>query len=200
MLDALFQIDKTILLFCNTTIANPVFDVVMPFITDLNKHWYGFVIYGAALLLLIWKGGRKGRTLALLVIVLVAFSDQLSSSVLKRIVARPRPCHEIAGMVVVEQVRLVIPCGGGTSFPSSHAVNNFAVAAFLSFYYRRWRWAFYSFAGIVAFSRVYLGVHFPSDVVGGAAIGMACTYVVIWLWADVERWFPKLRFSPQEET
>ena len=182
-------------MFFNKSIVNPVFDLVMPFLTDLNQHWYGPVLHGSAWLLLMWKGGKKGRIIGLLLIPLIAISDQLSSTLIKNIVARARPCHEIDGLSVVEHVRLLVPCGSGYSFPSSHAVNNFAAATFLSIYFARWRWAFLSWATLVAFTRIYVGVHFPADAIGGAIIGALCGFFVSWCWSMVARVYPQLAIS-----
>ncbi len=188
MLDALYSIDKGIFVFLNETIANPFFDAVMPPVTDWNKHWEGIALFAALWLLLFWKGGKRGRIAALLLIPLIVISDQLSSALIKGIVARPRPCHIIGGATVVEHVHLPpgFSCGGGYSFPSSHAVNNFAAATFLANVYRRWSWALYSYAGIMGFSRISVGVHYPSDVAGGAVIGSAVALVVAYAWKSVE--------------
>ena len=150
MLDFLYSIDKTVFYFCNQTITNPFFDVAMPFITDLNQNWFGRGLFVVLWLLLMWKGGKKGRVIGLLLIPLIVVSDQLSSSVIKNIIARPRPCHEIDGVPILDHIHLLVNCGSGYSFPSSHAVNNFAAGIFLSYYYRKWTWAFMSFAFVVA--------------------------------------------------
>jgi undecaprenyl-diphosphatase len=120
------------------------------------------------------------------VIPLVVLSDQLSSTVLKSVFDRPRPCHTIGGVPIVPEVRLLAGCGSGKSFPSSHAVNNFAVATLLSIHYRRWAWAFMLWAFLVSLSRVAIGVHYPSDIVGGAAIGAALALALVWLWRMLE--------------
>jgi len=192
MVEFLYSIDKAVFYFCNQTIANPVFDAAMPILTDWNQHWYGRVLFGILWLLLVWKGGKKGRTAALLLIPLIFMSDQLNNNLLKRVFARPRPCHIVDGKMVLEHVRLLVSCGGGFSFPSGHAVNNFAAAGFFSHYYRRRAWAFYTYAGLIAFSRMSVGVHYPSDVLAGAAVGALCASVVIHLWRLVERRFPGL--------
>jgi undecaprenyl-diphosphatase len=126
-------------------------------------------------------------------------SDQLSSSVFKMIVQRPRPCHEIGGFPAVPGVRLLVPCGSGYSFPSSHAVNNFALAAFLSYYYRRWTGIFMLYASLMALSRVVVGVHYPSDIAAGALFGVLCAVVLIAAWREVGRLFPPVRIGPQGE-
>jgi undecaprenyl-diphosphatase len=82
---------------------------------------------------------------------------------------------------------MLVDCGPGKSFPSSHAVNNFGVATLFSFYYRKWTWAFIGWASLVALSRPAVGVHYPSDILGGAIIGCAVAGFVIWTWLNVER-------------
>lgn len=195
MLDILYSIDKALFYFGNQTIANPVFDILMPFLTDLNKSWFGLSIYASLWILLMWKGGKKGRIIGLLLIPLIFLSDQLSSSVVKKIVARSRPCHEINGIPIIENIRLLVDCGSGYSFPSSHAVNNFAVATIFAYYYRKWMWWFLAYASIIGYSRISVGVHYPSDVVGGAILGGLCGAMIIILWSLVEKYFPRLGIS-----
>jgi undecaprenyl-diphosphatase len=136
--------------------------------------------------------GKRGRTAGILLILLVAFSDQLNSSLLKALFQRPRPCHLVDGIPAVEHVRLLVDCGGGYSFPSSHAVNNFAAATLLSFFYRRWRWAFFLFAALMALSRPYVGAHYPSDIVAGAMVGVLCACIVLGMWRATVQQLPAL--------
>ncbi len=179
MIDALFHIDRAIFTFINSTLANPVFDVVFPFLTNLTIAWYGILLLAFFWLLLFFKEGREGKIAALLLIPLLVCSDQFSSTLVKHVVERPRPCHEVNGERVVPGVRLLVPCGSGYSFPSSHAVNSFAIAAFIGYYFRRWRPWLYVFASGVALSRVVVGVHFPSDIAAGAIIGAIIAYLLI---------------------
>jgi undecaprenyl-diphosphatase len=192
MIETLMYLDREIFIFINRTIANPVLDLFFPVLTDLNKHWYGWLAYGTGWLFLMLKCGKRGRTAGILLILLVAFSDQLNSSVLKALFHRPRPCHLVGGIPVVEHVRLLVDCGGGYSFPSSHAVNNIAAATLLSFFYRRWSWAFFLFASLMALSRPYVGAHYPSDIVAGAMVGVLCAFVVLGMWRTTVRQFPAL--------
>ncbi|MBI4428061.1 MAG: phosphatase PAP2 family protein [Ignavibacteriales bacterium] len=159
----------------------------MPFITDLNKNKPALVV--VVLGLIVWwiKGGRNARLAILLLVPTIALSDQLSSSVIKFVLERPRPCRELA------DVHLLVSCGSGYAFPSSHAVNNFAGAVVVSFFFQRIAWAWFSFAGLVAFSRVYVGVHYPSDVLGGSVIGMACGAVIVLGFIFAERTWLKTR-------
>ncbi len=200
MIELLYSIDKSIFIFFNQTISNPLFDVSMPIITDLNKHWWGLTLFGLIWCLLFFAGGKKGKTVALLLLVVIAVTDQLNSNLLKNIVDRPRPCREIDGKTIVENVRLLVGCGGGHSFPSSHAANNFAAACLLSFYFRRWKRGFYLFAGMVAFSRISVGVHYPSDILGGAVVGFICASVIIFSWNLLVSYYPRLDYATFSKT
>ncbi|MGA9362778.1 MAG: phosphatase PAP2 family protein [Bacteroidota bacterium] len=180
MADFLYSLDKSVFYFFNHSLHNSVLDVVMVFVTRTDTLHFR-IFYGVVWLSLMVKGGRRGRTVALLLIPVIAASDQLSSSVIKHLVSRMRPCFTLP------DVTLLVPCGSGLSFPSSHAVNNFAAATLFSFYYRRWTWAFVTYASIVALSRPYVGVHYPSDALGGAVIGTFVCLVILFFWLFVEK-------------
>lgn len=188
MVEFLYGIDAGVFLFVNRTIQNAVFDLLMPFLTDLNQNKPALVVVALLWVLLLVKGGRRGRIAALLLIPAIVVSDQLSSSVIKPLVDRVRPCHELL------DVRLLVGCGAGRSFPSSHAVNHFAGAWVLAHYLPKLRWIFFSIAGAVAFSRVYVGVHYPSDVVGGALIGAAIGYGMVKAAEAAEHFVKSRRF------
>lgn len=171
MFDALSQIDISLLYAANHA-HHPLLDALMLFVTDIKRT-------GILLLLvwigLVWKGGARGRTVALLLIPLILLTDQLSSHVLKDVFGRARPCE------VLEGVRAIDGCRHSASFPSSHAVNTFAAATLFTLFYRRWvPWIAFGLAAVVSYSRVYLGLHYPSDVLGGAVIGAFCALVVVW--------------------
>ena len=144
------------------------------------------------------KGGKRGRTVAILLIPVLLCADKLSSAVIKELISRPRPCHEINGIPIVQGIHHVVDCGPGKSFPSSHAVNNFAIATLFSYYYRKYTWAFVGWASLVALSRPIVGVHYPSDILGGAIIGVIVAALVIacWIWI-ARRFFPGLKVDAQ---
>ena len=173
MSEVLYGIDVAVFRFLNQMIANPVFDLLMPFLTDLNKQPIILFLVGAGLIALAVKGGVMGRTTVILLILTILLSDQLNSSVIKHLFTRIRPCH------VLNDVHLLVGCGSGYSFPSSHAVNNVAAATVLSYFYRKWLWAFMTFAGVVAFSRVSVGVHYPFDILAGAVLGVVIGVLVL---------------------
>ncbi len=192
MPEFLFTLDVGLFRFLNGTLGNPVFDALMPVVTDLNQSWYGRTIMAGAWLLLLIRGGRPGRAAALLLIPLIVLTDQVSSSLLKQWVMRPRPCHVVDGVPVIDGIRLLVGCGGGYSFPSSHAVNNFSAATLLAHHFPRWRGYCFGWAAIVAFSRISVGVHYPSDVAGGALLGLCAGWLFILAWKMVVARYPAL--------
>ena len=188
MLDFLNSLDITMFRFINGSLSNPVLDFLMPFITDLNKQRLVLVLVIVIILWMLIRGSRRVRIAAVLLVVTIIFSDQLSSSVIKNCFDRPRPCRTL------QNVHLLVSCGSGFSFPSSHAVNNFAGALILAFFLPRANWWFFGFAFIVAFSRIYVGVHYPFDVIGGAVIGLFCAGCVLLLFIAMEKlWYKVLQ-------
>lgn len=184
MTEFLYRIDVQIFYFFNKTIANPFTDSLMPFITDIN-HWK--IFYAIMFLYLIIGGGRRGRIVAFSLIILVAASDQLSSNLIKHLVERIRPCN------VLPDVRTLVNCTQSYSFPSSHAVNNFAGAVFLSHFYPRFRLSFFIAATLMAFSRVFVGVHYPSDVLSGIIIGILVGLFFVYVWSAFNKKFKILK-------
>jgi undecaprenyl-diphosphatase len=103
----------------------------------------------------------------------ILLSDQISSSVVKPLFARLRPCNDPD---LSTQVRLLLDgCGAGYSFTSSHATNHFALAIFLTVTLRQWigkyTWVLYLWAASIGYAQVYAGVHYPFDILAGALLG-----------------------------
>lgn len=172
MFEFLESIDIAIFYFINGEISNTYFDKFFPFITNLNNWILVYVIMFGWLFM---KGGRKGWITASAIAIVVFLTDHFVIDFLKEEFSRLRPCQ------VLDYVRILIPCGAGKSFPSAHAANNFAVATVLAYSYRQYKWIFYTIALLIAFSRVYVGVHYPSDVIVGSAIGFVMGFIVITL-------------------
>ncbi len=163
MLDWLLEIDTAVFLTLNRELANPVFDAIMPILTN---QWVLRAVLVLVLAAVALFGGRRGRIVAVLAIVTVTISDQLSASVVKPLIERVRPCH------VLGDVHLLVNCSQGYSFPSSHAANVCGQALLIGNFFPRWRWALWILAILVSYSRIAVGVHYPLDVIGGAAVGM----------------------------
>jgi len=184
MLEFLYQIDVKLLYFINHTLSNSLFDKIFPFITEV-KNWY--VAYLILFLILLIKGGRIGRISAVALILLIVVTDQFSSFFLKNLFARVRPCN------VFNDLKILVTCTEAYSFPSSHAVNNFAAAIFLTKIFPKFKWAFFTVAVLMAFSRPYVGVHYPSDVIGGALIGTVFGYIFAFVVVKFDKFFTQKR-------
>ena len=163
--------DISLFYLINRGIENRFFDFLMPILSNIG--YFRFPLALLWICLVIW-GGRKGRLVALLSLILLLFSDSMSY-LLKLLIQRPRPCHALPN------VHLLAGCSRSFSFPSNHASNVFAMGAYFAYFYR-WLVAPASIIFLaVGFSRVYLGVHYPSDVLGGAMVGLFCAVILIWL-------------------
>lgn len=175
-MESLITIDTWLFLKLNAGVANPVFDVIMPIITNI-KYWrLPILIY---LVSLVTLGGGKGRSIVLIALITITITDQLSSHLLKDWIGRVRPCH------VVEGVRVIVGCGNSKAFPSSHAVNTMAAAILFGLTYRRWLGMFLFLSIIVSYSRIYIGVHYPLDMLGGWIIGGGIAYGMLSLQRNV---------------
>ncbi len=180
-------IDVDLFRFVNLTLSNSFLDVLMPCASG-NAAFIPLVILSA--LVLLWKGGLRGLIFLLSILLAVSLSDSLCN-VLKHTLGRPRP------FLVLPDVHVPPGIGrtGSGSLPSSHAANWFAGLVVSFVYYRRSLWFMLPAAVVVSISRVYNGVHYPSDILVGAILGAGCGAAVIllldgaWCWAG-PKWFP----------
>jgi len=167
-MDFLFSVDIAIFYFFNHTLSAGFLDKFFSIITNVN-NWY--ITYVILLSLCFIKGGTKGKLAVIGVILLIIATDQLGYRVLKDLIARPRPFSVLADVI------LPIGSTGTYSFPSNHALNNFAAAVFFYRLYPNLKWALFITAFLVSISRIYLGLHYPSDILGGALIGSVFGYI-----------------------
>ena len=146
----------------------------MPFITDAD-NWVLPI-----LLLILYLGffrGKKGKVALCLLIISLSLNDSICSQLLKPIFERVRPSH-----ISIEGLNLLVSKGGKWSMPSNHASNMFSLAIILSYFYDRFKIPLFLLAIMIAISRVYVGVHYPGDVIVGALVGYSISWIVITLW------------------
>lgn len=115
----------------------------------------------------------------IMLILTVTLSDQISSSLIKPFFEKLRPCQTTE---LAERIRILVDCGVGYSFVSSHAANHFAMAVFLTMlYFKKKKWIMPSavlWAFSISYAQVYVGVHYPSDIIGGMLIGCLLGYLL----------------------
>ena len=169
--------------FLNQDIAHPFLDALLPVWRE-KTTWVPLYLLWAVLL---WRSFGWKRTLLLLALVglTIAVADQLAASVIKPWAGRLRPCAT-EGI----EVRVLVGCGGKWSFPSNHATNHFAVAAVLALTWLRrhargWRLAIFVWAATISLAQVYVGKHWPGDIVVGAALGTSLAALAVLLY---RRW------------
>ena len=176
------HLDQQLFLFLNSH-NSPFFDRLMLTVSGIPV-W--FPLYAAILFYLGFKYKRKFVIIVLFIILAAVMADQLSV-LIKNLVQRLRPCHEpsLEGLIHLVDSR----CGGKYSFVSSHATNMFDVAL-LSLLFIRKRWytiSILAWASLISYSRIYLGVHYPGDVLCGALLGTLIGWTVYSLYGISER-------------
>lgn len=190
MLDAVHALDTRLLLAVNRA-HTPVLDQVMVVVSDRNT-W--FPVYALLIVGLVYLYRRPAMLLLPLLILAVSLADSITSRIFKPFFARPRPCHEPH---LAPLLHLPDGCGGQFGFLSSHAANSMALAVFLVVVlpagrFRAGKLAVFLWALLLSYSRMYLGAHYPTDVLGGAALGAVLGWGAAVLF---QRWQPRF-WSP----
>ncbi len=178
MIEYLDFLDKQILLWIHQNFSNNLFDLLMPFITDSNNWTFPILIL---IIYLGLKCKKKGRITLVLLIIGLSLTDAICFQILKPLFERLRPSHiELGGL------NLLVPKGGKWSMPSNHAANIFTFAVVLSYFYKKTKLFIFSFSFLIAFSRVYVGAHFPGDVIIGSMIGYSIAWLILTLWVIIK--------------
>lgn len=183
MIEQLIDIDQAVFRIINHSFNGYVFDTFLSLIR--NKFIWG-PLYLFLILFLITNFKRLGLYCVLGLLACFAVSDTLSSKIVKPSVERVRPCND---KEMKSEVRLLVPCGVGYSFTSSHATNHFAFATFISLALGAlYKWigpAFLIWAFLISYAQVYVGVHYPADVIAGGLLGAIIGYVCYFIFQRV---------------
>ena len=197
LIQPFYNLDIYVLRLINVQLASPTLDQFWLIITHMERlDWFKYGVLPLILVSLLYIYRASSLRLLLVLALGVALSDVLSYRVVKSLIDRPRPFQnsEISSWV------RKVGDASGPSFPSNHAANCFAGAVILAWYFKSKRYFFYGFAGLVAISRVALGVHYPSDVLAGAMLGIVVGLLVrSWLLNHRPMFWLKVPVSKSDE-
>lgn len=177
MLKILDNIDRSLLVWLHENHIS-ILNQVMPFITDAD-NWILPILF--LILYLGFFKGKKGKIALCLLIIALSLNDSICAQILKPFFERVRPSH-----MSIEGLNLLVSKGGKWSMPSNHASNMFSLAVILSYFYGRFKVILFFLATVIAISRVYVGVHYPGDVIIGALIGYIISWTVITIWVIIK--------------
>ncbi len=163
--------DRVFFGLINGVWTHPILDRVMPVITDIHKvEWFKFGVAPAALALWLYKGRKRALRVLVVAVIACGVSDLVAYRVIKPWAARPRPEYAGIGAIVRSA------SGGRMGFPSNHSANAGAAASVLTVAYPAFGFVYWILAGLVAYSRVYCGQHYPLDVLCGLALGAVLSW------------------------
>lgn len=174
-MDYIVQLDLRIFHLINQVWVHPCLDMILSF---SRNQFVWTPLYVFLLGFLIFNYGSKGLSLSLFAIVLVILSNLVSSELIKKNVRRTRPCNEVS---LEQNRRVLVHCGTGYSFTSSHATNHFCFSVFIILaagpYLHKARYLFLLWAAVIGYAQIYVGVHYPMDVIFGSLLGILIGWV-----------------------
>lgn len=178
-MEEILELDREIFLELNSSFHNPWLDQLMMFLSTTTA-WiplYLFLLY-----LLIKNYGKRTWLILLAVALTILLADQITSSIMKPFFERLRPSHEPS---LAERVYIVNQYRGGKfGFASSHAANTFGIATLMWLVlkvYRPWIALLFLWVVGVGYTRIYLGVHYPGDILAGFFVGFLCSLASFYL-------------------
>lgn len=165
--------DNYILFVINKYLKNKYLDKLMPMITCMGNLGIIWIIMSITLIL-----DKPYRLIGNIVILTLIISTIVGEGIVKHIVRRIRPCNQ------QKSASLLIKKPLSYSFPSGHTLSSFAVAEILSMYFSQYKLIFMGIAFLIALSRLYLYVHYPTDVIAGIIIGIVCSKLIFIILQD----------------
>lgn len=183
MMKALLDLDRYLFEFFNSRLSNPFFDSIMPVVRNADT-WLPLYLF---LLVLIIVNFKKSGWIILFAVLTVILTDALSSHLIKNLIFRIRPCGDPS---MIGHVRfLVIYCPQSSSFTSSHATNHFGFATIMAGclypYLKRWVYVGFFWAALISFAQIYVGVHYPIDVLAGTIVGILSGWLMAKLFKKI---------------
>jgi undecaprenyl-diphosphatase len=169
--DEIKNLDYKVFSTINGDWHNSFFDTVLPFLRQ-SYLWIPFYFFLAIFVPLNFK--KSGWYWSLFFLLSAMLSDYVSSTMVKGTFLRLRPCQDSS---LMGHIRLLVSfCPSNSSFTSSHAVNHFSVAMFIFTTFKKvfskWWALLFLWAFIISYTQIYVGIHFPGDIVGGAVLGL----------------------------
>lgn len=160
-------VDNYILYIIKKHVQNKYLDRLMPIVTGMGNGGFIWIAISGVLIL-----DRPYRTIGNIVLLTLIISSIIGEGIVKHIVKRVRPCN------YQNNINMLISKPRSYSFPSGHTVSSFAAAEILSRYFIHYKLIFMGIAFLIAFSRIYLYVHYPTDVIAGIIIGILCSKII----------------------
>ena len=186
MLEFIQSADEAILAFLRDSVCvSKILDYIMLFFTYLGEEGIIWIIFGVIMMILP-KYRKHGVKMALALLVMLC----INNIILKPVIARPRPF--VNDPSILEQ--MIIHAPSSFSFPSGHTASSFAGACILAHANKKAAFWAYPLAILIAFSRAYLQVHYPSDIIAGALLGTVYAFIAILIFAVIEKLIGKTKF------
>jgi undecaprenyl-diphosphatase len=182
MLEFLQETDKDLLIFFNSC-HSPFWDNLMLKVTE---RFFWIPLYLLIILFIGWRYRKDSIIIIFMISIMIISSELITSFFMKPYFERLRPCHDES---IKYLLRIIDGCGGEYGFASSHASNTFSFAVFMILLLRkdsRWIYILLLWASLVSYSRVYLAVHYPGDIITGGVIGvfLGVVFFNLYIWSD----------------
>jgi undecaprenyl-diphosphatase len=180
----LLQLDTALFLKIHRGLSNDFFDVLMPI---LRNRFFWTPLYLFIIIYCIRTYKKIGIYMIGGALLTFALGDLTASRIIKPNVNRTRPCNEVS---LTSEIIHRVPCGSGQSFPSAHATNHFAIAVyFILLFYKRWKAILpigIAWAAAISFAQIYVGVHYPIDVLCGAILGVGIGFLGAFIYQKIK--------------